>query len=62
FAEAKELTEKCLNSCPPKVICCFINHSSRFVSAYRKELTGKAAVWAVRNPRSSSVTECSDVD
>ncbi|KJA17993.1 hypothetical protein HYPSUDRAFT_145692, partial [Hypholoma sublateritium FD-334 SS-4] len=37
-----------LNQCPPEVIRRFINRSWRFMSAYRKGLTGKVAAWAVR--------------
>lgn len=48
FAEAKEVAVKYLNACPTDVIQQFINRSWRFMSAYRKGLTGEAAAWAVR--------------
>jgi hypothetical protein len=43
---------KWLDACPDEVIRRFINRSFRFMSAYRKGLTGKAALWAVRNQKS----------
>ncbi|KAF9502651.1 hypothetical protein BS47DRAFT_1335027 [Hydnum rufescens UP504] len=51
FAQAKEATLTSLNSCPLDTICHFINWSWRFMSAYRKGLTGKAAEWAVKNKK-----------
>jgi hypothetical protein len=48
FAASKELALKYLDACPVEVIRRFINRSWRFMSAYRKGLTGKAAEWAVR--------------
>jgi len=48
FAEAKEVAQQYLDVCPTNVIRQFINCSWHFMSAYRKGLTGKAAVWAVR--------------
>ena len=52
FTEAKKITLRYLNACPPDVICRFINRSWRFMSAYRKGLTGNAAAWAVRKQNS----------
>jgi hypothetical protein len=37
-----------LDACPIEVIQKFINRSFRFMSAYRRGLTGKAAAWAVK--------------
>jgi hypothetical protein len=51
FAEAKEVALQYLNACPTIVIRQFINRSWRFMSAYRKGLTGDAAAWAVRKQR-----------
>ncbi|KAJ3507789.1 hypothetical protein NMY22_g16822 [Coprinellus aureogranulatus] len=48
FAHAKLAAEKWLDACPADVIRRFVNRSWRFMSAYRKGLTGKAAAWAVR--------------
>jgi hypothetical protein len=48
FAEAKQVALKYLDACPTDVIQRFINRSWRFMSAYRKGLTGDAAAWAVR--------------
>ncbi|TFK63428.1 hypothetical protein BDN72DRAFT_882113 [Pluteus cervinus] len=48
FAAAKVAAEKYLDACPAEVIRRFINRSFRFMSAYRRGLTGKAAAWAVR--------------
>ena len=47
FAEAKKIALRYLDACPTDVIRRFINPSWRFMSAYRKGLTGKAAAWAV---------------
>ncbi|KIL70111.1 hypothetical protein M378DRAFT_96383, partial [Amanita muscaria Koide BX008] len=51
FADAKLQAIKYLDACPDDVIRRFINRSFRFMSAYRKGLTGKAAAWAVRKQR-----------
>lgn len=51
FAEAKEVARRYLDACPPEVIRRFINRSWRFMSAYRKGLTGQAAAWAVQKQR-----------
>lgn len=51
FAEAKQAVQLYLNACPVDVIRRFINRSWRFMSAYRKGLTGKAAAWTVRKQR-----------
>lgn len=48
FADAKEAAEKFLDACPSEVIRRFINRSWRFMSAYRKGLTGNAAAWAIQ--------------
>ncbi|KAF9258384.1 hypothetical protein L218DRAFT_1065369 [Marasmius fiardii PR-910] len=48
FTTAKEVMIKWLDACPAEVIWKFINHSFRFMSAYRSGLTGKAAEWAVQ--------------
>ncbi|KAJ3004691.1 hypothetical protein NUW54_g4694 [Trametes sanguinea] len=51
FEEAKQLAHRVLDSCPTDVIRRFINKSWRFMSAYRKGLTGQAAAWAVRKQK-----------
>ncbi|PCH36576.1 hypothetical protein WOLCODRAFT_82413, partial [Wolfiporia cocos MD-104 SS10] len=51
FSVAKRVALEVLNSCPIEVIRRFINHSWRFMSAYRLGLTGKAAAWAVRKQK-----------
>ena len=51
FTEAKDVTLRYLNACPAHVIRRFINRSWRFMSAYRKGLTGNAAAWAVRKQK-----------
>ena len=48
FAQAKAVAIQYLDACPVEVIRRFINRSWRFMSAYRKGLTGKAAEWAVQ--------------
>ncbi|ESK81211.1 hypothetical protein Moror_2257 [Moniliophthora roreri MCA 2997] len=48
FQEAKDAMLECLDSCPTDVIQRFINQSWRFMDAYQKGLTGKAAAWAVK--------------
>ncbi|KXN81863.1 hypothetical protein AN958_03588, partial [Leucoagaricus sp. SymC.cos] len=47
FEDAKKAAREAFDSCPTDVICCFINHSWRFMSVYHQGLTGKAAEWAV---------------
>ncbi|KIK15170.1 hypothetical protein PISMIDRAFT_31034 [Pisolithus microcarpus 441] len=47
FKTAKKTAVEILNSCPTDVICCFINCSYQFMSAYWLGLTGRAAEWAV---------------
>ena len=42
---------ECLNACPVEVIRRFVNRSWRFMDAYRKGLTGKAAAWAVKKQK-----------
>ena len=44
----KSAALECLNACPVDVIRRFGNRSWRFMDAYRKGLTAKAAVWAVK--------------
>jgi hypothetical protein len=56
FAASKELALKYLDACPVEVIRRFINRSWRFMSAYRKGLTGKAAEWAVRPQKQHRAT------
>ena len=51
FAKAKEIALQYLNVCPTNVIRQFINRSWRFMSTYRKGLTGNAAAWAVRKQK-----------
>jgi hypothetical protein len=51
FDEAKAAALECLNACPTEVIRRFVNCSWQFMDAYRKGLTGKAAVWAVKKQR-----------
>jgi hypothetical protein len=48
FDLAKKAAVKALDCCPVDTIRRFINCSFLFMSAYRKGLTGKAAVWAVK--------------
>ncbi len=52
FEEAKRAARECLDACPEEVICRFFNRSWRFMDAYRRGLTGKAAEWAVRKQKS----------
>ncbi|KAJ2990200.1 hypothetical protein NUW54_g8544 [Trametes sanguinea] len=52
FEDAKRLARECLDACPVEVIRRFFNRSWRFMDAYRKGLTGKAAEWAVRKQKS----------
>ena len=52
FADAKKNTRECLDACPVDVIRRFFNRLWRFISAYWRGLTGKAAEWAVRQQRS----------
>ncbi|THU76463.1 hypothetical protein K435DRAFT_704834 [Dendrothele bispora CBS 962.96] len=51
FEDAKGAAVKWLDACPLLTIRRFINRSFRFMSAYRKGLTGKAAEWAVRKQK-----------
>jgi hypothetical protein len=51
FQDAKEAAQRYLEECPKEVIQRFINRSWRFMSAYRKGLTGAAAAWAVRKQK-----------
>ena len=51
FKDAKEAVHRFLEECPKEVIQCFINQSWRFMSAYRKGLTGAAAAWTVRKQK-----------
>jgi len=51
FNDAKEVAQRFLKECPKEVIQRFINRSWRFISAYRKGLTGAAAAWAVRKQK-----------
>ncbi len=48
FDLAKKAAMDALDNCPLETICCFINQSWRFHSAYRLGLTGKAAEWAIK--------------
>jgi hypothetical protein len=52
FDAAKKVVHDCLNACPIDVIRRFFNRSWRFMDAYRRGLTGKAAEWAVRKQKS----------
>jgi hypothetical protein len=52
FEQAKATARSCLDACPIEVIRRFFNRSWRFMDAYRKGLTGKAADWAVRKQTS----------
>jgi hypothetical protein len=47
----KDAVQKYLDACPKEVIRRFINRSWRFMSAYRRGLTGRAAAWAVRKQK-----------
>jgi len=51
FAELKAAAVQYLDACPVEVIQRFINQTWRFMSAYRRGLTGKAAEWAVRKQK-----------
>jgi hypothetical protein len=48
----KKAVRECLDVCPVDVIRRFFNRSWRFMDAYRRGLTGKAAEWAVCKQRS----------
>jgi hypothetical protein len=52
FEDAKATARSCLDACPNEVIRRFFNRSWRFMDAYRKGLTGKAAEWAVCKQKS----------
>src|SRR5712691_1998365 len=52
FADAKRVACESLDMCLVDVIRRFFNRSWRFMSAYRRGLTGKAAEWAMRQQRS----------
>lgn len=52
FEDAKKHALECLNSCPVDIIRCFFNRSWRFMDAYWRGFTGKAAEWAVRKQKS----------
>ena len=52
FGDAKRIARESLDACPVDVIRRFFNRSWRFMSAYRRGLTGKAAEWAVRQQKS----------
>ena len=59
FQAAKDAVKEYLAACPTDVIRRFINRTWRFMSAYRRGLTGKAAAWAVRKHRQHrQVSEC----
>jgi hypothetical protein len=51
LAEAHDIAVQKLDACPTDVIRRFVNRLWRFMSAYRKGLTGKAAAWAVRKQK-----------
>lgn len=51
FAAAKKIAIQYLDACPVEVIRRFINRTWRFMSAYRRGLTGKAAEWAVKKQK-----------
>ena len=52
FGDAKVIAWSCLNACPVDVIWHFFNQSWRFMDAYQRGLTGKAAKWAVHQQKS----------
>ena len=52
FEDAKKAAVEYLNACPVEVIRRFFNRSWRFMDAYRRGLTGRAAEWAVRKQKS----------
>jgi hypothetical protein len=52
FEDAKKSALKILNTCPAEVIQWFFNHSWRFMDAYWRGLTGRAAEWAVQKQKS----------
>jgi hypothetical protein len=55
---AKDTAIRYLDACPDNVIRRFINCFWRFISAYRHDLTGKAANWGVRQQRAHrTITE-----
>jgi hypothetical protein len=63
FEEAKNAAVKALDSCDVITIRKFINRSFRFMSAYRKGLTGKAAEWAVKKqPSHRTVSETARIN
>jgi hypothetical protein len=49
---AKKAVYECLDACPVDVIRRFFNRTWRFMDAYRRGLTGKAAAWAVQKQKS----------
>ncbi|KAF7371742.1 hypothetical protein MVEN_00030700 [Mycena venus] len=51
FEKSKQAALKCLDACPTEVIRRFVNRSWRFMDAYRKGLSGKAADWAVKTQK-----------
>jgi len=58
FKDAKQCAVQQLDACPTEVIRRFINHSWRFMSAYRMGLTGKAAEWAVKKQKQHHQVSC----
>jgi hypothetical protein len=48
---AKKAAYQCLDACPVEVIRRFFNRTWRFMDAYRRGLTGKAAAWAVKKQK-----------
>ena len=52
FDHAKKSAIEILNACPPEVIRRFFNRSWRFMDAYQRGLTGRAAEWAVQKQKS----------
>jgi hypothetical protein len=51
FEDAKKTAIECLDACPTDIIRKFVNRSWRFMDAYRRGLTGKAAAWAVKKQK-----------
>jgi hypothetical protein len=63
FKDAKEAAQHFLEECPTEVIQRFINRSWRFMSAYRKGLTGHgcAQTKAAQSNQSESVMMAIDI-
>jgi hypothetical protein len=56
FKAAKDRAIQVLDACPTDVIRRFINRSWRFIAAYERGLSGKAAAWAVKQQKTHRST------